>query len=334
LSSHWIWNVFALVLCVQSWAWSASTSEHRALCSGLKRCLSIDLPSCSAEDKTPNPDLQYKDDVCPKFQDLENRGIDPLNPGYATMFSYLGGSYRVQYSVGGVLPVNADMMAFLMDNMPFTARLINAYQETNYSLHYVNNNKHNIMADNGRSLKGEILWLRSDSSGHLKGHRNTFWCNGSAKVLMWQLHGMVVVFLDYDPIDQNQIRYRLHAIVFPANAFLNSVMNMDMFRDVVMDKMKFIVNHVEGSARAYAQGNRKPIQNATDFQKVPWMREKLGQFEYVVQKSGYGQKVWPPRPKVVPPPSKPSQIWNPVGPIPKDTAAPTLLMAPKSSASH
>jgi len=328
LNFHAIKVIVILLGCLYCIPFADSSDEHKAYCSGLKQCLAIDFPGCSEEDKKPNPDLKYDENICGTFHELESRGIDPLAPAYAPIYTYLGGEYRVLYSVGGVLPVNVDMMTFLMNNMPFTARLINAYQGTNYTLGYVNNDKRNFFGDNGRSLSGRFQWLRIDSAGALPNQRHTFWGNGGAKVLMWQLHGVAVVFLDYDPIDRNSIKYRLRCVVFPSNAFLNSVMKMDMFRDVVMDKMKLIVSHVEGSARMYAQGNRKPIDNTPDFQKVPWLHEQLGQFEYIVQKSGYGQKVWPPKPKTPVAPPKPSQIWNPV-PVSQDTATPTLLIAPK-----
>jgi hypothetical protein len=127
---------------------------------------------------------------------------------------------------------------------------------------------------------------------------------------MWKLYGVALVFLDYDPIDQNQINYRLSALVFPANAFLNSLMKMDMFRNVVMDKMKLIIGDVQHSAQTFASGERRPLQDYEKFQTDPVLKKQLQEFEEVVKNSGYGQKVWPlPTPKSS---LRAVKIWNPL----------------------
>ncbi|HSQ42659.1 MAG TPA: hypothetical protein VLM37_10305 [Fibrobacteraceae bacterium] len=287
-------------------------NQHTA-CAGAAQCLKLILPGCSTEDLQPVEDVEYDQDQCAPFQELVLRGVDPQSGIARQIFAYLGAEYRVTYSIHGTLPVNAAMMRYLMDNMPFTGNLINAYQGTSYTLAYLHGNKWNFLADNGRNLRGTVRWVLSDSARQLEGFRNTFWANGTAKVLMWKLHGIALVFLDYDPVDQNSIEYRMRAIVFPANAFLNSVMKMDIFRDVVNDKMRIIVGHVEGSARMYAKGDRTPTAKALGFQKPGKLKAQLAEFENIVKRSGYGQKEWPPPSAKV---SKPGKLlWNPMSEI-------------------
>jgi len=315
---------FVKVICIFALlffpALSFADLDKHAICSGAAKCLSLSLPNCSESDKKPNPDLDYGPKICEPFAQLVARGIDPRSDIAAQMFTYLGGEYRVTYEINGKLPVNVEMMRYLFDHMPFTSNLINAYQKSNYTLAYTYGDKWNFYGDNGRHLSGGFSWLREDSAGQKAGLRNTFWGQGAAKVLMWKLYGVALVFLDYDAIDQNSVNYRLRAIVFPANAFLNSVMKMDMFRDVVMDKMKLIIGDVENSAHTFATGERRPLLTYEKFQNTPWLKEQLFEFEGVVKKSGYGQKVWPiPAPSSASAPhskasaSSPaaSKLWSP-----------------------
>ena len=291
--------------------------DRNAMCSGVKQCLTMDLPGCTEAEKKPNPDLSYDNKICAPFLNVVMRGVDPKSPIASQVFSYLGGEYRVRYEIKGKLPVNIEMMDYLMDHMPFTAHLINAYQNTKYTISYIYGDKWNFLGDNGRTLQGKIHWIRNDSLGLYPGHRNLFWGLGVAKVLMWKLYGMSLVTLDYDKVDQNQIQYRLNVIVFPANAFLNKIMKMDMFRNVATQKMQEIITHIETSSRMYAKGERDQIKKSPAFQTIPWAKTRLAEFEAVVNRSHYGKAI----------PAVPSKLWNPTGSTTAtvDTAQPSIL---------
>jgi hypothetical protein len=306
-------------------SYSFAEMNRNAACAAAKKCLALELSSCTIEELKPLEEVTYDAKMCAPIQEIVARGVDPKSSVGFQMFSYLGSEYRVTYQVTGTLPVNADMMNYLMDHTPFTAHLINAYQGTNYSLAFTYGDKWNFHGDNGRNLAGKFRWVLADSAKTKVGLRNSFWGEGAAKVLMWKLYGVALVFLDYDPIDQNQVKYRLRSIVFPDNAFLNSIMQMDMFRDVVMDKMRIIVGHVESSARMYAKGDRKPIAKAVDFQKTQWLREQLWTMEALVKRTGYGQKVWPLPPS---PKAKPSEIWKPAVADSSNTSPDTESVVP------
>jgi len=302
-----------LILCV---AFAHAELDRNAMCSGAKQCLAIDLPGCSEAEQKPNPDLAYDNTICAPFLNLAMRGLDPKSNIAAQMFSYLGGEYRVSYEIKGRLPVNIQMMDYLMSHMPFTAHLINAYQDTKYNLAYMNNDKRSFYGDNGGGLEGKINWIKSDSLGFYPDHRNIFWGLGIAKVLMWKLYGMALMTLDYDRVDQNQIQYRLNVIVFPANAFLNKVMRMDLFRNVALKKMQEVITNIETAARLYAKGERTQIQKSEAFQTIPWAKVRLQEFEAVVITSGYGKPL----------PTAPSKLWNPNGaPTGGDSTRPSIL---------
>lgn len=265
--------------------YAQSGLDTAAYCSLPWQCMKVSVPRCSENHKKPIEDVQYTQEFCEPLLNSVNRGLSPTSVTAMQVNSHLGKRLRVIYEVKGRLPVNMAMMDYLMNHMPFTANLINAYQKSSYTLAYTYGDKWYFHGDNGRNLKGQFQWISNDSSG-VSG-RNLFWGKGSAKVLMWKLWGVALVTLDYDPVDANHIDYRLRSIVFPANGFLTSIMEMDLFRSVVLSKMREIVGHVENSASQYAQGDRAPIRKSLAFTKEPWLARQLSEFDQVVKKSGY-----------------------------------------------
>ena len=268
--------------------------DLRSLCSGLKTCLDIDYPGCSAGDKHPWPHLKYDAEFCAPFKEVRKRGFEPT-PG-ATMvpeiYSRLGRRYRAVYENKGTLPLGQNTISYLFDNMPFTADLINAYLETNYTLEYASKNRRFFNGSNGRSLSGEFYWALQDSAGQKLGMRNLFFGYGHAKVLKWSLHGTAIAYLDMEQVSPRELRYKLTAIVFPANSVLNSIMQMQVFKSVVNSKIDHIVDDVKKASNRYFGGDKEPmlkdarlksfenVQYVIDFENVvngaPW---KLGDFE-------------------------------------------------------
>lgn len=279
-------KIFAATIFAFAFNTAWAKLDEQALCSSAKICLGLELPICSAEEYKPTPSINYNADFCQPYLELRNRGIPVKSATALQMYSYLGKEFRVIYAVKGELPVNTNMMAYLMDHMPFTAHLINAYQGTRYTLGYTTSDRKNFHGDNGGNLKGKFSWVHADSAGKYSGQRNVFFGYGTAKVLMWKLHGVAVVFLDYKPKSTKSIEYELRSIVFPANGFLNSIMQMDMFGDVVRDRMREIISHIEKSAGHYAKGDRSPIAKSKSFKEI-WLKMQLEEFEKVVKGSGY-----------------------------------------------
>lgn len=268
--------------------------DLRSLCSGLKKCLDVDFPGCSAGDKHTWPHLKYDEAYCSVYHEVVKRGFEP-KPGVPMaeeVFARLGRRYRAIYENKGTLPLGENVISYLFDNMPFTADLINAYLGTNYQLEYTSPNRRYFSGSNGRSLSGEFYWALQDSAGQKLGMRNLFFGYGHAKVLKWALHGTAIAFLDMDEMPNKQIKYKLTAVVFPGNSVLNSIMQMKVFKSVVNDKIDHIVNDIKKSSGRYFGGDKEPMLNSAnlksydnvqyviDFENVvngaPW---KLGDFE-------------------------------------------------------
>lgn len=271
-----------------------NNDDLRSLCSGLKICMNVDYEGCFEEDKKPWPKLNYDAEFCEPYKEVERRGYspDPKAPMTAEIYARLGRRYRAIYENEGTLPLNENVISYLFDNMPFTAQLINAYLESNYTLEYTHPSRRFFNGSNGRSLSGEFYWALQDSAGQKLGLRNLFFGYGHAKVLRWALHGTAIAYLDMDPLPGDRLKYKLTAIVFPANSILNSIMQMKVFKKVVNEKIDHIVDDVKEASGMYFGGNKEPmlksaslksmenIQYVLDFEAVvngtPW---KLGDFE-------------------------------------------------------
>lgn len=272
---------------------AGGADELRSLCSGVKKCLNIDYGSCTEEDQKPWPKVKYDEEFCAPYIEITKRGFpaDPKVTMATEVYTRLGRQYRAIYVNEGNLPLGANVISYLFDNMPFTAQLINAYLGTEYSLEYTHPSRRFFSGSNGRSLSGEFYWALQDSAGQKLGMRNLFFGYGHAKVLKWALHGTAIAYLDMDPISNKQLHYKLTAIVFPGNSVLNSIMQMKVFKKVVNDKIDHIVDDIKKASGKYFGGDKEPmlksaslksmenVQYVLDFENVvngaPW---QLGDF--------------------------------------------------------
>lgn len=241
-----------------------SDDDYRSLCSGVKMCLDMDYPTCKAEDQVPWPKVKYDAEFCAPFIEITKRGFkaDPAVPMSIEVYARLGRQYRVIYENKGTLPLGADVISYLFDNMPFTAELINAYLDSHYELRYTSSNRRFFSGSNGRSLSGDFYWALQDSAGHKLGLRNLFFGYGHAKILKWSLHGTAIAYLDMDEVSRNELKYKLTAIVFPSNSVLNSIMQMKVFKSVVDQKIDHIVDDIKKASGSYFSGNKEPMLNS------------------------------------------------------------------------
>ena len=254
---------------------------HKNACSSAKLCLNRDLEGCSAKDKKAQSKINYNQDFCAPFVELKNRGMDLHGEIAREVYGRLGQKYRAIYVSEGVLDVSPPMMSYLFDHMPFTAKLINAYQGSTYSIRYNAFNRRVFSGTNGRSLSGDFIWVAQDSAGHKLGFRNVFFGVGRAKILKWNLQGTAVAFLDMDPVSKHKTKYKLTAVVFPGNSVLNSIMKMDVFKKVVEEKIDYIIKDIQKASTRYAKGDKSPIFKNKEL-KNPEDAVYLKEFEAVV----------------------------------------------------
>lgn len=271
--------LFAL-LSLASAAETRDALRHNA-CAATRECLGIILPQCSEKELAPVKDIEYDRDFCAPFDDLKGRGIDLRSPVTFEILGHLGNRYRVIYEAEGKLPVSGDMMSYLFDHFPFTTVLVNLFQGTEYTIHYNSANQRLFSGNNGGHLFGDFYWVLQDSAGTGKGFHNVFYGSGRCKILKWNLHGIAVAVLDMHPDPANgQTRYRFKAIVFPANAVLNSIMKMGFFRDVVNSKISEIIRNISESSESYVAGNHAPVDTSS-LLKSPRYAKELAEFREV-----------------------------------------------------
>ena len=88
--------------------------DLRSLCSGLKTCLDVDFPGCSAGDKHPWPHLKYNSEFCGVYHEVVKRGFEPKAgvPMAEEVFARLGRRYRAIYENKGTLPMGANVISY------------------------------------------------------------------------------------------------------------------------------------------------------------------------------------------------------------------------------
>src|SRR5690554_6391644 len=109
---------------------------HKNACSSAKLCLNIDLEGCRTSDKKAQSKINYNQDFCVPFVELNNSGMDLHGEIARDVYGRLGQKYRAIYVSEGVLDVSPPMMSSSPEHMPLTPMLINALQGSTYSIRY------------------------------------------------------------------------------------------------------------------------------------------------------------------------------------------------------
>ncbi len=274
-----IFAIFLFALFAVSGASQTRDELRHNACAAAKSCLDVLLPRCSERDLSPVENIEYDGKFCEPFADLKNRGIDLQSPVTHEIFGHLGSRYRVIYETSGKLPVSGDMMGYLFDHFPFTTVLVNVFQGTEYAIHYNSADQRLFSGNNGKNLFGDFYWVLQDSAKTGKGFHNVFYGSGRCKILRWNLHGIAVAILDMKP-ENGTTHYRFKAIVFPANAVLNSIMKMGFFRDVVNSKISEIIKNISESSESYVKGNHAPVDTSSILKSGQYASE-LAEFRKV-----------------------------------------------------
>jgi len=255
----------------------------RSFCAGMHKCLDIKYEACSEVDLKPWPKVNYNEEFCAPYKELVKRGFstDIKAPMMVDVFLRLGRQYRAIYESEGTLPLEVSEISFLFDNMPFTADLINAYLNTEYTLEYNSTNHRYFSGGNGHGLSGDFYWALQDSAGVKLMLRNMFFGYGYAQILKWSLKGTAIAFLDMDLVAPRTLKYKLTAVVFPGNSVLNSIMQLRVFKSVVNSKIDEVVGDIKKAASMYYNGNKKPLKENAKL-RTPENIRHIEEFDKVV----------------------------------------------------
>lgn len=250
-------------------------SPQRAYCNLMRACRLPDPTStCTESLSAPVPGVELDQSYCGWVRGFARRGIHPVTSDAMEMYRYMGSKYHVMYVVADTVPVPLAALDHLMSNVPLAAKLINSYRGTKYAAEYpVVRDSLYFKGSNGRNLSGAArqLWIRDD-------HRErVYWGQGKVAVLRWKLVGNVVIEFRAWPPSPGSARtcYSLRFTMFPANAFVNGIMNMGLFKSVAIGKIQEILNDVMQASEAYATGI--PPTNPTSY--TPAEKRALAEFE-------------------------------------------------------
>lgn len=246
-------------------------TPQRAYCNLVKTCQVADkLGTCTEALSAPIAGVDLDQTYCGWVRGFSKRNILPKDAESKDMWQYMGSKYHVMYVVADTVPMSVAALDHLMRNIPVAAKLINSYRGTSYSAEYPNpKDSSSFKGDNGKSLKGQAkqLWVRED-------HRErVYWGQGKVQVMKWRLVGNVVIeFRSWPPTPSTTDKtcYSIRFTMFPANAFINTVMNMGMFRSVAVGKIKDILDDIMKSSQDYSAGKKPdhPVKYTPEETKV------------------------------------------------------------------
>jgi hypothetical protein len=223
---------------------------------------------------TPAP-FSPDGDRCVEARELEARGLKADHPEYGfRLYRLLGFEYRVVYNIPDTVVVSRARLEYLLDDIPFAAKLISHYRQTPYKAEYVNAARTQFKGEKGARLRGEARLI----SGTYAEGRLIYLGTGVAEVAFWTLVGPGMMDFTYREIPATaksgeRIAYNLKVVVFPGNGMINSIMNMGIFRSVVSDKVRGVLTDITETAKLLKadQGKqllKNPQWSAEDRKKI------------------------------------------------------------------
>jgi len=246
------WLVLALSMPLLAAPDADQPSPQRAMCALLNAChLTYQASTCTEALSEPVKSVVYDSAYCGWVRGFERRGIVPDGKTTYEMYRYMGTKYHVTYVVHDTVPVPFGALDHLISNIPLTAKLINQYRGTEYTAEYPN--------------PGDSLFFRGSNGGNLTGQANQVWARedrrerifygiGRVKVMSWAMRGNVIIEMKAwpDAADPRRSLYTLRFTMFPVNGFINSIMNLGIFRSVALGKIEDILTDIRLASAAYA----------------------------------------------------------------------------------
>jgi hypothetical protein len=215
----------------------------------------------------------YDSARCLEARTLQSRGVGPAHPvvGFQ-LYRFLGMEYRVIYVLEDALPVTQERLEYLLSDLPLAARLVSHYRKEPYTAQYTDAARTHFTGAKGRKLRGEAR-LISGSTGE---NRLFYFGIGTAEVAFWTLRGPALLDFVYAPAEGKPARvgYRFKLLVFPGNGFVNTIMNLGLFRKVVVNKVREVLADITETARQLAETGGKDL-----LQDPKWTAEEKKKIE-------------------------------------------------------
>ena len=253
------------------------TSGRKDFCRIVYGC-TLEMPSgyCPAEKELGAAPYTFDTARCYEARQLSARGVNPGEPsiGYR-LYRFLGLQYRVIYEVKDSIPISRARLDYLLTDLPLSARLISHYQKAPYTAKYVDKAHTQFEGTKGKKLRGEARL----TSGSTQEMRLFYFGTGTAEVAFWTLKGPALLDFSYGPgAGGGTVGYRMKILVFPGNGFINKIMNLGMFRKLVVGKIREVLKDITETAHKLEESGGKDL-----LQNPEWTAEEKQKIEALLK---------------------------------------------------
>lgn len=253
-----------------------STDAQKDFCNLVRSC---GLPEpggyCPPPAELEKPAFTYDSARCLEARLLNSRGVTPTHPvvGYK-LYRFLGMEYRVIYTVEEDIPISEARLAYLLGDLPLSARLVSHFRKEPYTAEYTDSERKAFKGTKGKRLRGEARLI----SGATAEKRLFYFGYGVAEVAFWKLKGPALMDFTYaDAASKGKgLHYKMKILVFPGNGMINSIMNLGMFRKIVLGKIREVLVDITDSAKKLAAGGGAELLKSKDW--TPEEKKKIEEF--------------------------------------------------------
>lgn len=234
-------------------------ASQRDFCNLVRGCgLPEPAGYCPAASALEKPKFAFDSTRCREARLLNSRGVGPSHPsiGYK-LYRFLGMEYRVIYVIEDELPISEARLAYLLADLPLAARLISHFMKEPYSAEYLDAARTHFKGTKGKRLRGDATMISGSSA-----ERRLFYFGfGTATVAWWTLKGPALLDFAYasPPGRPNVQKYKMNLLVFPGNGVINGIMNLGLFRKVVLGKVREVLKDITTTAQKLAAGGAAEI---------------------------------------------------------------------------
>ena len=256
---------------------AAAAVPPKPACALFRACaLEGEIPDCTAEQSRPIGGIEYDAPRCAEPRDLLAHGVTPISEMGGRVYPFLGGRYRLVYAIKGEAPISVARFDYLADDLPLAAHLASRFSKTKYVMRYTDPVSRRFHASRAEKLAGEAELLFLDLGEKDKdGRRRTYFGWGSSKFGPWKLHGSAYVDVSVRPNGAG-IAYDVRIRTAPANAMVNAIMRLGLFKGYVVGQIEDTMKDLVGAAAALSARNLEKVLTDPGFTEHE--REKVRAF--------------------------------------------------------
>jgi hypothetical protein len=177
----------------------------------------------------------------------------------ASIREILGLRYRVVFRVRGTADLSPERLAFLLDELPLAARLLTFLRKTPYAAEYLDAERRRFRGRRGKDLAGEAELV----AGAAREGAVYYFGTGSSKLAFWRLRGQGLLRAEFERSGPGGgLGYRLTVVAAPANAFVNALMKLGLFKGAVEGHLRAVLADITAAAtRLEKEGVEAVVKN-------------------------------------------------------------------------